>query len=161
MLTDFKKDIDTYDRIYFPINYQGVHWILIMADNTDNTINIYDSERHTDYDRETKNLRLLFKRPHGIDYEIIYHSEVPLQTDSYNCGMFVLKNIECLELNGGVFNYEQGDLIRERKKLKQEIINMCGGNVMDKKTFTKLSELRRYRNAELNRRQLKEEKQIL
>ena len=161
VLSDFKKDIDTYDRIYFPINYQGVHWILIMADNTDNTLNIYDSEHHTDYDKETKNLRLLFKRPHGVNYEIIYHSEVPLQTDSYNCGMFVLKNIECLELNGGVFNYEQGDLIRERKKLKQELINMCGGTVMDKKTFEKLSMLRKYRNVELNRRKLKEEKQIL
>ena len=61
----------------------------------------------------------------------------------------------------GVFNYQQDDLIRERKKLKQEIINMCGRNVMDKKTFKKLSDLRRYRNAELNRRKLKEEKQIL
>ena len=154
-------DVDYHKRIYFPVCYDECHWILICVDTQELEINVYDSEHHKDYKNITDKIRDIFAWPHNDGFAVVYHPEIPLQTDGNNCGMFVLKNIECLEFNSGKFNYTQKDMTKFRKQFKQELIRYCGGNVIDRKTFRKLSGLRKMRDAELKRRGLKEEKQIL
>ena len=139
-----KKLVTTKSKIYMPVCTYNIHWILFEINNEDKTINVYDSCRRTDYNKWVSTVREFLRKVTKINYKHKYHRAVPLQTDGCNCGLFVLKNIECLVFKNGNYDYAQKDMIDIRKRVKKEIIEYMGGVISEKqhKILSRLKQMR-------------------
>ena len=122
VLNDFKRDVQKYEKIYFPYNFRDQHWLLIEADNKRKILNVYNPEYYTDY-TEVDIMKALFKVPFGDDYQIRWRQDIPHQTDGFSCGMFCMENLKCIILKGGVFNYTQADLPKKRKEWYKAMVD--------------------------------------
>lgn len=158
-IEETKKEIKEKKYIYFPLTTFNSHWILMRIDTRSKTIDVYDSYHKTDYDEYINIVKRFLSKVNG-DYKHVYHNEVPKQTDGYNCGMFTLKNIECLVFNNGKYDYKQKDLNGLRKVFKQKVLDYQGGQ-MKRSQFSALSDLRKMRREQLAQRKEKENGQKL
>ena len=131
-----------------PVCTYNIHWILLEINNEDKTINVYDSCRRTDYNKWVSTVREFLRKVTKINYKHKYHRDVPLQDDGCNCGLFVLKNIECLVFKNGNYDYTQKDMIDIRKRVKKEIIEYIGGVISEKqhKILSRLKQMRQINN---------------
>ena len=87
----------TYDRVYLPVNIDNLHWALLEISHSQRSIHYLDGMR-----TPPPNLFLQRARSWLQAAAALYHYEVPielytedapivpLQTDSFSCGVFLL-----------------------------------------------------------------------
>ena len=119
------KGVAYYDYIIFPINYQFTdangqvcgHWILCIIEIKEKTIKIYDSEGHTDYDQQVKQIkRFLSHAKIKEKFKVKYISK-PRQPSGNDCGVFVSEYAKRWLLNKPIdFTYKDIPQIRERMR---------------------------------------------
>jgi Ulp1 family protease len=119
-----KVNIFEKEKLIVPINYPfRTHWLLAVIDFKRKKVRIRDSIRDAERqglvykaltnflcDEVSKNpLCLAFKESFNIhDWNIDIPVTNPLQSNNYDCGMFLLKNIEH-EISGETLHFTKKD----------------------------------------------------
>lgn len=158
---DLAANLKKYKNLYFPLHIEPSHWILGAIDTEAHILNMYDSSHYKDYGAYTKPIIALLKKLTNSKFTVKYHNEVPKQTNIYDCGMFVLKNMECLLFKNGKFDYTQSDLAKERKRYKNAILTNINTKPMTRARFNKIANLRTQRHELLRLRNENENGQLL
>lgn len=122
------SDLDTYDLIFLPINIGNSHWILAVADmrHETKTITIYDSfqEKYThlaELSKEVINYAFLLRELPPIEFEIDTTKHSNVQTNMYDCGVFVLQNVNYLSQNKPLDDVVQQNMRYFRLQIAYEI----------------------------------------
>ena len=160
----FKK----YDKIIIPILLNS-HWLFAIFDKIHNILYIYDSmkksiyyynneldlflkflsKKHQNFIEQNKKIliNISYKRKgFKISYKINLNTKIkiqksPIQNDSYNCGIFLMKNIDLLKENSWKINtlnkyqYSFEDVNYYRKYIKEKIFGNKPKNHKRKKHF--------------------------
>ena len=82
-----------YQRYFYPIHtLLKDHWILGLIDFTEKKIHVYDSFFHHKHEAELEILEkvALILSPNSTFEKIDIHHNIPRQTNSYDCGVFML-----------------------------------------------------------------------
>ena len=110
-----KTGAQVYNKIIIPINLNNAHWVLASLDMVKHEICYYDSFNHPmpPVIRENLTQALRYLDDDGAGYEWTFRTEKsPQQDNGFDCGVFTLKNIECI-LEGETIDatiYNQNDI---------------------------------------------------
>lgn len=109
--------VDNFFHFLIPIT-TGAHWILIDLDFERGVLNVYDSYMKK-YNSIVKDI-VGFLEFQGVPPLKINFPSVPLQTTSYDCGVFVLKFATMIYENQTITedSFTQNDLIQFRRNVK-------------------------------------------
>ncbi|KAI1323829.1 hypothetical protein F5Y16DRAFT_424622 [Xylariaceae sp. FL0255] len=114
------------ETILVPIN-DGVHWTVMVVRPQRKEIAFLDSFRglginHLDFMREW--LRRFLGESVYIDKEWrMRHPEVPPQSNSYDCGVFVITNSMLMSLGIDPLSYSQNDMKLQRLRIAAMLMN--------------------------------------
>ncbi|XP_077230090.1 putative ubiquitin-like-specific protease 1B [Tasmannia lanceolata] len=93
---------DTLKRVLFPVHVPQ-HWILLVLDMVDEKFYIFNSLREQIYYRDVvpliRYLEGLYLSMWELDvskFRVVEVEKRPLQLNSNDCGLFVLKEMDCL-----------------------------------------------------------------
>ncbi|KAJ7920053.1 hypothetical protein B0H13DRAFT_1987569 [Mycena leptocephala] len=123
------KEIDTFakDTVLIPINIKNVHWIIAALNFRMKRVEIYDSA-HWDHTNVFLLLReylaLEHQKKHNINLDLTewqdFTAPTPMQTNSYDCGVFACRIIFYLARSARSFPFGQDDMsdLRERTVLE-------------------------------------------
>ncbi len=121
-------DFFAYDLILCPFNVLSTHWIIIIVDNRDRTINHYDSQ-HGFYPECVDAVRDLIQGEHldtrktyAPHYTTVRREDVPKQVGPYDCGVFACMYAE-FETRGAPITFTQDDMEYFRRKMAFEILS--------------------------------------
>ena len=123
-------DIFQLDKLVFPIHYETNHWILVLIELGQNKIHVYDSYHgaHTEIFQEFRNYLQLhhMHTKQGQQFRItdwtnIDHSDIPKQTNGYDCGVFTLQYAHCIA-NDQHITCDQQETSLLRQRISNEII---------------------------------------
>jgi sentrin-specific protease 1 len=130
ILSKRKIDIAGLDQLFLPYNQNNVHWCFYCIDFRDSTIIYYDSlSSHTVSHEEQlvafANM-ILEARPnpaviHSPFRKVKKAINFPSQGNGYDCGVFLLKGIDCLSRANKV-NFDQFDLEYLRYLITFELV---------------------------------------
>ncbi|XP_075549854.1 sentrin-specific protease 1-like isoform X1 [Dermacentor variabilis] len=128
-------DLFAFNLVLVPIHDLD-HWSLAVLNITNQTFEFYDSMGRKNWNcyqvlmaylrKEHKDKR---KRPltPDVKWECQYVKNLPQQTNSHDCGVFVCLYAECLA-RGASFNFSARDIQRLRYRIAFEILS---GKLMD------------------------------
>ncbi len=110
------------NKLLVPINLNNKHWALAEIDRTGQAVRYYDSLRYDPGTRLEK-LKEFFVE---IDFiteaaSISKLDNIPLQTNTYDCGVFVCEFGRCL-IQGKAFNFVQKDMPFIRREVKEVLL---------------------------------------
>ena len=120
-----KEDLTSKEIILIPINKMD-HWTLVVYDTQKSTLTYYDSILGT---RSSSNalkvmkrflLQHLGKKGKTVTVKTTIDSKAPLQSNSYDCGVFVCENARKI-CRGEVANPKQEGMQNARKRIMKEI----------------------------------------
>lgn len=127
-LRTLPKDLNTYELIFLPINIANYHWILAVADmrHEPKTITIYDSfqQKHhhlAELSKEVINFAFSRRSLPQIKFEIDTTKHSNEQTNNYDCGVFVLQNVNYLSQNKPLDDVVQQNMRYFRLQIAYEI----------------------------------------
>eukprot|EP01122_Echinamoeba_exundans_P003371 TRINITY_DN13484_c0_g1_i1.p1 TRINITY_DN13484_c0_g1~~TRINITY_DN13484_c0_g1_i1.p1 ORF type:complete len:329 (-),score=61.23 TRINITY_DN13484_c0_g1_i1:225-1211(-) len=124
------KDVFSMDRIIFPVNLNNTHWCLVVINMKAKKIEYYDSLGGRN-DKIFKQIRMwlqeesLDKKKEYFDpgdYVDEYPAAVPLQQNSYDCGVFTCKFAEARVNGDEPFSFSQSDMPSFRRRIWQAIL---------------------------------------
>ena len=138
-LKKLKSDCKKYTRIFFPmLTFNSWHWVGVMLDTKKHMVIIMEPTiTRTDFTEYFQVLqKALLDCGTGYHWGVDYKKDISHQWDKYNCGIFTLKNISDMVLNGQTKIYTSNDkndveknrkiLTSWRNQFKNEIINLEG-----------------------------------
>jgi Ulp1 family protease len=123
--------IAEYDRIFFPINVGENHWILVVAFVNEKVVQAYDSFGHSQWEVSNTILRYLqdeWAQQHegaslqGWSVSLDAVSDLPMQTNNFDCGVFVCMYADYLSENLP-FTFTKRDLPFFRLRLIWTLLN--------------------------------------
>ena len=120
-----KEDLENKDMILVPI-HKDDHWTLIVFETKRSLITYYDSivgtRRTTNAPRVMKSFftQLWKKRGKTLNVKTKIDETAPLQTNGYDCGVFVCENAEMLS-RGATTKPCQDGMSNARKRIIKEI----------------------------------------
>ena len=117
------KRLDVYEKFLIPVA-TGCHWILIEICFGNFVINVYDSlgKSGTSFVNSVKD----FMKKQGIVRKFVTSfPKVPKQTNTYDCGVFLLLFAECIFLNIGIEKdtFQQRDMLDFRSKILGNLLD--------------------------------------
>lgn len=130
-----KIDVFALDKIFFPINVKGVHWVLAVMCMQERTITYYDSLWKDDPESnrwrfhlddllqwlEDESLHKKLKQlPHKAQWKLTRAEDIPEQKNGCDCGVFVLLYLILLS-EGLPLNFDQADVTKFRRSAAQYI----------------------------------------
>jgi len=122
-VSGWHKDVDISSKrlLMFPVHQQErAHWCLVVVDILKKEIVCYDSlckensaclEQFKSYIFEVNN----------EDFAVKQDTNIPLQTNSYDCGAFVCAYAHCLAASS-VFSFTQEDISFIRRRMVSELL---------------------------------------
>ncbi|CAL5058139.1 unnamed protein product [Urochloa decumbens] len=133
---DFARRFFQHELVFFPLNLQRIHWIVVCMNVKKKEFQIMDSLWNSDMSMEAiLELRSGIQRmtafarkkfpelPKRVDtWEINFIKNVPMQSDGHSCGLFALKFMECWNGTKMEGDFTQDDVSILRRKLPTEII---------------------------------------
>ncbi|XP_077247663.1 uncharacterized protein LOC143887468 isoform X1 [Tasmannia lanceolata] len=122
-------------KVLIPINIDMVHWVLLVLDMGHRTFLLYDSlYSHTDCRKVQPLVDYFvkwFRMVKDIDisaFPIDVVVDRPLQGNSHDCGLFVLKEMEYITRDASL-DFTQKDITAMRASLLSEMLNGVYGKV--------------------------------
>ena len=128
-----------YTRIYLPIlTFNSLHWAGVMLDTRKHMVIIYEPTiTRTDFAEYFKVMeQALYECRTGFHWGVDFSKNHSQQFDQYNCGVFTLKNLSDLVLNGKTKVYTSNEkkdkeknkkiIMEWRQQFKHEIIDYEG-----------------------------------
>jgi len=117
-----KKNVNVfqYRKIFIPI-VENYHWLLVVVDVELHRIVLYDSFGRK-YPNNMCNISKYFNCKYSQTFsnikiwDLTYATDLPKQTNSYDCGMYVCKFAEFITKNR-CFNFNDASMKRYRQKL--------------------------------------------
>ncbi|CAF0925869.1 unnamed protein product, partial [Brachionus calyciflorus] len=121
-------NIFQFDLILIPIN-MGNHWILATIENFKCKVTVYDSFKHNQ-NSVLDNLRFYLEMKYREQYNVsltphrVFYQEqnIPLQTNTYDCGVFLCKFAYTKSLNSNSFNFLAREMDYYRKNILISIV---------------------------------------
>jgi hypothetical protein len=100
----FQLHLNEMDKLFIPINIENIHWVLVVVFVSDRKICYYDSLRGIGGKKYTTNILKWIAKECEIDNQpfnrsewiIINNAECPQQDNGYDCGVFLLMNVDVL-----------------------------------------------------------------
>ena len=120
-----KEDLTSKDIILIPINKMD-HWTLVVYDAQKTTLTYYDSILGTRSSSNALKVMKKFliqhwgKKGKTLTVKTTIDSKAPLQSNSYDCGVFVCENARKI-CRGEVANPRQDGMKNARKRIMKEI----------------------------------------
>lgn len=122
-------NIFQFEIIYIPININNNHWILVTVENMKCKVTIYDSF-HQNQDlvlSQLKNfLTMKYMQLYGVQLTshwcFVQEYEIPVQRNTYDCGVFICKIAQCKSLNLNSFDFMARDMDFYRKNILHSIL---------------------------------------
>lgn len=127
-------DLESKSRVFMPTNIGNSHWVLISMNFEEGQIELYDSMVKGYEEERHKLLSVFFKwfereveksdNPDSLDgfhLQVKSNNEIPQQPNGYDCGVFVLRNLELLTKSQKITeeSYSEHDI----RKMRTEILN--------------------------------------
>ncbi|XP_077221488.1 uncharacterized protein LOC143855157 isoform X2 [Tasmannia lanceolata] len=117
--------INDIKRILLPIG-DGVHWVLLMVDMECNAFVKFDSlglEGTQPVESAVKFLKIYLtnRGKNPAEWPIMIATNQPLQSNQFDCGVFVMKYMECL-LNDCDFSFTADDIPLIRRTLCNQFL---------------------------------------
>ena len=109
-------------HIFFPININNNHWVLVVAETETRKIKFYDTYHGNEgrYYGELVAEYLRMECDETFVYEEYHYT--PPQRDSYSCGVFILAEIEAI-IEGAPLDFNEGEMqVTYRQYLAGELI---------------------------------------
>ncbi|CAF1117201.1 unnamed protein product, partial [Brachionus calyciflorus] len=124
------ENIFAYEMVLVPINVNNNHWILCSIDNLKCTVEVYDSFQE-EYTNLIPNIKayLNLKYTQYFNLELTFHwvfsyaNNIPTQTNTYDCGVFMCKFAEFLSKGSKLFTFLSKDIDFYRKNILLSILN--------------------------------------
>ena len=122
-VSGWHKDVDTNIKqlLIFPVHQPvRAHWCLVVVDIQKKEIVCYDSlyKENSACLEEFKNY--IFKI-NGENFATKQDTNIPMQTNSYDCGAFVCAYAHCLAASS-IFNFTQLDISVIRQRMVSELL---------------------------------------
>lgn len=118
-----KKGIDRTWALLMPVNDKN-HWYFAKFDPSSLTLIVYDSLRKRPDNYLTnpifKNALKFARNLYGADLTLTVSEDYPQQSNSYDCGVFMLSGIRD-SLRGSEWSFRQGDMRFKRLQLACEV----------------------------------------
>ena len=124
-------NVFSFKKLFFPVNINNSHWVLLVIDIENKFIGYYDSMGNED---SHGNMEVLFRwmveeaidknkdKINGHEWRLInYSRSIPLQTNGFDCGTFVIVAAHFLCV-GQLLNYSQDDMNSYREKIGNSIL---------------------------------------
>ena len=108
------------DTIFIPVN-ENCHWVLIVVHPGTRIIKEFNSLDRNSSVHAHQIKQFLDREVSGETWEVQCASS-PQQSNSYDCGAFLLTSARCIAL-GLPVNFNQSDIPNMRKRIVAEIIN--------------------------------------
>ena len=118
------KETDKMSKrlLIFPVHQEELaHWSLAAADVTSKQITYFDSLKNENL-KCLRNLRNFLQEFCGQTYSTVLTRDIPMQSNSYDCGVFVCMYARCLAEKSD-FNFSQQDTPTIRRHIVLEL--MC------------------------------------
>jgi len=118
------------DKIIVPLNWPG-HWCLAVIDIKNRSFEYFDSllgENRVCLQNLRKWLVDEVKDKKGEHFDLsgwkdIWWKEIPKQTNSSDCGVFVCMYAECISRGEWPFTFSQSDVGHFRKKMAYQLVH--------------------------------------
>jgi hypothetical protein len=131
-----KVDVFAMDLVLVPLHVRGNHWCLAAFDMARKELSYLDSLQGQPCGILDKLLRWLRDEHQNkkrtaldtSDWTLVSRDGIPKQKNLVDCGMFMLKNADCL-LRGAPLDFTQDDMPALRKRVVLELLR--GENVTD------------------------------
>ncbi|XP_077225525.1 uncharacterized protein LOC143890441 [Tasmannia lanceolata] len=127
---------DTLKRVLFPLHVPN-HWILLVLDMVDEKFYIFNSLREQIYYRDVlpliRYLERLYISMWDFDvskFRVVEVEKRPLQLNSNDCGLFVLKEMDCLARDVPP-EFSQADIALMRRQLFEDFLEGRCGTVLN------------------------------
>ena len=120
----WEKGVDIFKKrmLFFPVHQeQHAHWSLVATDIPNEHIISYDSlnkENSTCLQVLKSHLQELSGQ---LQFSVMQAENIPLQSNSYNCGVFVCLYSRCLA-ERSAFNFTQTDIAAFRNHMVLELL---------------------------------------
>ncbi|KAE8788615.1 hypothetical protein D1007_37323 [Hordeum vulgare] len=135
-ITTVMDEYFSTDKVYFPRNVNGNHWITVLMHNTKKEFQVLDSLSPIDrnirktihtlkvqiaIDIAAANKQVESKFPDVSAWPIVEY-EMPKQSDGVSCGLFVLRCIEYWDGEKWTSTFDQDEINESRSKILAELI---------------------------------------
>ena len=108
--------------LIFPVHLEEcAHWCLTAADVANKQITYFDSLKKQNL-KCVEVLRNYVQELSAQSYSIKQDKSIPMQTNSYDCGVFICMYARCLAENSA-FNFSQRDTPAIRKHIVLELLH--------------------------------------
>ena len=130
MINWFKNvNIFEFDIVYIPININNNHWILATIESFKCKVTVYDSFKSNQSNVLT-NLHSYINMKYNQYYKVnltnhwcfTQEYNIPLQKNTYDCGVFLCKIAQIKSLNSDCFNFFARDMDYYRKNVLLSIL---------------------------------------
>lgn len=125
-----RTNIFSYDLIYIPININTNHWILATIENFKCKVTVYDSFKNNQ-SRVLNNIKYYLNAKYlqffGVQltnhWEFVQEYDLPLQKNTYDCGVFVCKIAHLKSLKYDYMDFLARDMDYYRKNILLSILS--------------------------------------
>eukprot|EP00268_Persea_americana_P018694 TRINITY_DN1943_c0_g1_i7.p1 TRINITY_DN1943_c0_g1~~TRINITY_DN1943_c0_g1_i7.p1 ORF type:complete len:396 (+),score=68.49 TRINITY_DN1943_c0_g1_i7:1242-2429(+) len=125
---NLKSILTSWGRIFIPMNWASKHWLLLVLDSNKKLFCIYNSLKSCGdiaYVNQTVSfLKENFKQRkiHQWDeVDIPFVDDYPQQDNGYDCGVFVMKFMDCLS-SGDTFDFQPDEIRYYRKQIAAHLL---------------------------------------
>ena len=122
-------DLFQMDLVFFPLNVNNNHWVLVSASLATKTIEYYDS-MNNDGTESRKMVAIYLSQLHQVlhgnaldlnEWDSIDRHDIPQQENGFDCGVFVCQFAERLSRRAP-FDFTQADMPAIRVRMIEEIV---------------------------------------
>ena len=115
------EDIFSKRLLLFPIHLR-VHWCLAAVNLEEYSITYYDSlkEENPVCSTTIRNYLMQHSSNRAVDWKLMYHSDIPEQLNSSDCGVFVCMYARCLSY-ASPFSFSQIEMSSIRQHVALEL----------------------------------------
>ena len=123
-----EADLLKVERVFIPVNMNGVHWTLLVVSPKFRTIEYFDSF-HGDAGKQVRHAKAWLKQElEGLwkeeEWKVVGKAG-PKQRNGSDCGVFVSTTAKCVMLGVDPMAYGAGDIPCQRRRMVAELMN-CG-----------------------------------
>jgi sentrin-specific protease 1 len=112
-------------HILIPINITNNHWVLSDVCIPDKSISYLDGMQGSDYTRRLEQILLWLEKEferkgapfNKAEWKFVHRSDIPMQRNSYDCGVFLCAFVECIALRNSVFDFAERDMTNFRLRM--------------------------------------------
>lgn len=117
------KGVDVFKKrlLVFPVHLEEcAHWCLAVADVAKKQVTYFDSLKKENF-KCLRVLRKYLEEVNGQCYSSIHDKNIPMQSNSYDCGIFICMYARCVA-EKSAFNFSQQDTPSIRKHIALELL---------------------------------------